>query len=138
MSGPIAAPGGVVLGEHTGLANYTIGQRKGLGIASAVPLYVLAKDAASNTLVVGPQEQLGSNELVAGDVNWVSGEPPAGPFRAGVKTRYTAREAPAEVLPLEQGSKCRVRFDAPQRDITPGQSAVFYDGDLLLGGRTIL
>jgi tRNA-specific 2-thiouridylase len=135
--GPIATRGGEVLGEHTGLADYTIGQRKGLGLPSLIPLYVLAKDAAANTLIVGPQAELGSRELTAVDVNWISGEAPAAPFRAGVKTRYTAREAAAEVTPLEAGSRVQVRFDAPVRDITPGQSAVFYDGELLLGGGII-
>jgi tRNA-uridine 2-sulfurtransferase len=135
--GPIVRPDGQELGEHQGLAYYTIGQRKGLGLASPVPLYVLGKDAATNTLVVGPVEQLGGAELTAGPVRWISWEAPSGPFRAQVKIRYTAREAWAEVTPLE-GQRVRVRFDAPQRDITPGQAAVFYDGDLLLGGGIIL
>ncbi|KAF0108014.1 MAG: tRNA-specific 2-thiouridylase [Anaerolineaceae bacterium] len=136
--GPISTRGGEALGEHTGLADYTIGQRKGLGVPSAVPLYVLGKDAAANMLIVGPQAELGSRELTAVDVNWISGEAPAAPFRADVKTRYTAREAAAEVTPLEGGSRVQVRFDAPVRDITPGQSAVFYDGDTLLGGGVIV
>jgi len=136
--GPIATRGGEVLGEHNGLANYTIGQRKGLGIASGVPLYVLAKDAATNTLIVGHEEELGSRELIAADVNWISGEPLTAPFRAEVKTRYTAKESWAEVTPLDNGSRCQVWFDAPQRDITPGQAAVFYQDDLLLGGGAIV
>jgi len=135
--GPILTRDGKTLGEHQGLAYYTIGQRKGLGVASPVPLYVLAKDAASNTLVVGVEAELGQSELTAVDVNWVSGEPPAAPFRADVKTRYTAREAAATVMPLE-GSRAEVRFDAAQRDITPGQAAVFYDGEVVLGGGTIV
>lgn len=136
--GPIVTRRGEILGEHTGLADYTIGQRKGLGVASPVPLYVLAKDVAANALVVGPADELGVRELTAGEVNWISGEPPGAPFRAAVKTRYTAREAEAEVTPLEGGNKARVRFDAPARDITPGQSAVFYRGETLLGGGVIL
>lgn len=134
--GPIAARDGTMLGEHTGLADYTIGQRKGLGIPSPLPLYVLARDAATNTLVVGRQEELGSTALTAADVHWIAGEAPSGPFRAEVKTRYTAKEVPAEVTPGE-GDRAEVRFDAPVRDITPGQAAVFYQGDLLLGGGTI-
>ena len=136
-------PGGIVtrdggyLGEHSGLANYTIGQRKGLGIASPVPLYVLAKDAVTNSLIVGTQAELGSHELTARDVNWVSGEPPREAFQAEVKIRYTAKEAQALVTPLD-GNRVRVRFDAPQRDITAGQAAVFYEGDILLGGGIIL
>jgi tRNA-specific 2-thiouridylase len=136
--GPIATRGGEVLGEHNGLANYTIGQRKGLGIASPIPLYVLAKDAAANTLIVGTEAELGSRELIAANVNWVTVELPTNPFRAEVKTRYTAKEAWAEVTPLENGSRCQVRFDALQRDITPGQAAVFYQDDVLLGGGVIV
>jgi tRNA-uridine 2-sulfurtransferase len=134
--GPIQNRAGRELGRHQGLAFYTIGQRKGLGIASPVPLYVLDKDIASNTLVVGTQEELGKHELLAHGVNWISGSPPEGPFRAQVKIRYRARESWASVTPLE-GSQVGVRFDEPVRDITPGQAAVFYDGDLCLGGGII-
>jgi len=139
--GPILASAGQTLGKHQGLAYYTIGQRKGLGISSPVPLYVLVKDVATNTLIVGSDEELGSLELIAKDVNWISGEAPKGSFRAEVKTRYTAREAWAGIMQLDQPGgniRCiRVRFDAPQRDITPGQAAVLYDGDIVLGGGTI-
>jgi tRNA-uridine 2-sulfurtransferase len=142
--GPILTRDGKILGEHQGLAYYTIGQRKGLGVASHVPLYVLAKDAATNTLVVGSEAELGTRELIAKDVNWISGDAPTESFRAEVKTRYTAREAWAEITPLgvaqpgETLCSFRVCFDASQRDITPGQAAVFYDGDLVLGGGTII
>jgi tRNA-specific 2-thiouridylase len=142
--GPVLTRDGKVLGEHQGLAYYTIGQRKGLGVASPVPLYVLAKYAATNTLVVGSEDELGSRELTAKDVNWISGEAPRELFRAEVKTRYTAREAWAEITlpgdnqPGETFRSLGVRFDEPQRDITPGQAAVFYDGDLVLGGGTII
>ncbi len=135
--GAIVTRDGRSLGEHNGLANYTIGQRKGLGIASPVPLYVLGKNAVTNTLIVGTQEELGSTELTARDVNWISREPLQEPFRAEVKIRYTAREAWAWVTPLEGGG-VKVQFDAPQRDITAGQAAVFYQGDLLLGGGIIV
>lgn len=138
LPGPIRARDGRILGQHAGLAYYTIGQRKGLGIASPVPLYVLAKDPQTNTLIVGPAEELGAQECLVENVNWISGAPPAGPFRAEVKTRYTAREVPAEVTPLEAGRRARVRFDAPVRDLTPGQAAVFYEGERLLGGGTIV
>jgi tRNA-specific 2-thiouridylase len=134
--GRIVTQDGRSLGEHTGLANYTIGQRKGLGIASPVPLYVLGKNAIDNTLVVGTQEELGSQELTARDINWVSGRVPSEPFRAEVKIRYTAKEAWAWVTPLE-GGQVRVQFDAPQRDITAGQAAVFFKGDQMLGGGII-
>lgn len=134
--GEIVTREGRSLGEHTGLANYTIGQRKGLGVASPIPLYVLGKNAASNTLLVGTLEELGSRELIARDVNWVSGQEPQEPFRAEVKIRYTAREAWAQVTPLE-GGQVKVQVEAPQRDITAGQAAVFFQGDVLLGGGII-
>ena len=135
--GPILTKKGKPLGEHQGLAFYTIGQRKGLGIASPIPLYVLAKETATNTLVVGSEAELGSCELIARDINWISGEAPAESFGAEVKTRYTARESKAMVNPVA-GNRAEVRFDTLQRDITPGQAAVFYDGDLVLGGGTIV
>ncbi|HEX2994803.1 MAG TPA: tRNA 2-thiouridine(34) synthase MnmA [Anaerolineales bacterium] len=136
-------PGGILrrdgssVGEHNGLANYTIGQRKGLGVASPMPLYVLGKDAVTNMLIVGTRDELGSHELIARDVNWLSGEAPSGPFRAEVKIRYTAKEAEALVTPLE-GDRAQVQFDAPQRDITAGQAAVFFQGDILIGGGIIV
>jgi tRNA-specific 2-thiouridylase len=135
--GPILDRAGQTLGEHNGLAYYTIGQRKGLRIPSSVPLYVLAKDAATNTLVVGVETELGSQVLTAGEVNWVAGTAPAGPSRLQVKTRYTAREAWAMVTPLETG-RVEVRFEEPQRDLTPGQAAVIYAGEVVLGGGLIL
>jgi tRNA-specific 2-thiouridylase len=135
--GEILRREGTAVGTHTGLANYTIGQRKGLGIASPVPLYVLGKDSTTNALIVGTQEELGSRELSARDVSWLSEEAPVEPFRAEVKIRYTAREAEALVTPLD-GQRVHVRFDAPQRDITAGQAAVFFQGDLLVGGGIIL
>jgi tRNA-specific 2-thiouridylase len=136
LAGLIQTRAGKVIGEHRGLVYYTIGQRKGLGISSPVPLYVLAKDVASNTLIVGVGTELGSQALIAQDVNWIAGQAPGKPFHAQVKTRYTAREARALVEPLE-GERVRVLFEAPQRDITPGQAAVFYAGDILLGGGLI-
>ena len=125
-----------MVGEHNGLANYTIGQRKGLGVSSAVPLYVLGKDAMANTVIVGTQDELGSRDLIAHNVNWISGEAPNESFRAEVKIRYTAKEAEALVMPLDDG-QVKVQFDAPQRDITAGQAAVFYQGEVLLGGGLI-
>jgi tRNA-specific 2-thiouridylase len=137
IPGAVVTRDGQTLGEHNGLANYTIGQRKGLGVASSVPLYVLGKDAITNTLVVGTQEELGSLELTARDVNWLNGEAPGEPFRAEVKIRYTAKEARAWVTPLDGGT-VKVQFDSPQRDITAGQAAVFFQGDIMLGGGIIL
>lgn len=134
--GDVVASDGRIIGRHTGLANYTIGQRKGLGLSSPVPLYVLAKHAAGNTLVVGTQAELGATELIARDVNWIGGEAPSAPFRTQVKIRYTARPIPAEVTPMD-GGQAKVRFDAPVRDITAGQAAVMYLGDEVLGGGII-
>jgi len=135
--GEIVTRYGESLGTHNGLANYTIGQRKGLGVASPVPLYVLGKNAENNTVIVGTQEELGSRELTARDVNWLSGKVPGEPFRAEVKIRYTAKEAEAWVTPIGQ-DQAQVWFEAPQRDITAGQAAVFYQGDLMIGGGIIL
>lgn len=135
--GEIVTSNGKVLGQHSGLANYTIGQRKGLGVASPVPLYVITKRAVRNTLVVGPVSELGFPELTARDVNWVGGEAPSAPFRAEVKIRYTARAVPAEVTP-ESSGQAKVKFDAPARDVTAGQAAVFYVGEEVLGGGIVV
>lgn len=133
--GPILNRQGLQLGEHQGLAFFTIGQRKGLGLSSPEPLYVLEKDAARNALVVGTREELGKSELDAGPFHWVSGREPSAPFRADVKIRYKAREVSAEICPLEDGQVHMV-FDKPLRDITPGQAAVIYqEGECLGGGK---
>ena len=136
QSGEIVTRDGKVLGEHQGLAYYTIGQRKGLGIAAPYPLYVLGKKHARNQLVVGQKEELGSEKAHIDEINWISGIAPRTPFRAEVKIRYTAQEAWAEIKPMN-GNQAQITFDAPQRDITPGQAAVFYDGEVCLGGGTI-
>lgn len=134
--GPILDQDGHQLGEHQGLAFYTIGQRKGLGIAAAEPLYVIQKDRARNALVVGPQSALGQDRLLAANVNWVSGQVPAGPLRVQVKIRYKAEPAWALVTPLPD-AKAVVQFEHNLRDITPGQAAVFYNGDIVIGGGVI-
>ncbi len=134
--GEIVTRDGQVVGHHNGLPNYTIGQRKGLGVASPVPLYVLGKDAATNTVIVGAQDELGMSELTTKDVNWIRGEAPTEPFRAEVKIRYTARPAWAWITPLS-GGQTRVQFDAPARDVTAGQAAVFYVEEEVLGGGII-
>lgn len=134
--GPIVRKNGELLGEHQGLSNYTIGQRRGLGVSYAEPLYVLQMNPADNSLVVGTRGELGRDDLLADSVNWVSGEAPARPLRAGVKIRYKARAQPATVEPIGE-DQIYLRFDHPQRDITPGQGAVIYDGDVCLGGGVI-
>jgi len=132
IPGPIVSRRGDVLGEHPGLAGFTIGQRKGIGVASPRPLYVLEIDPARNTLIVGPAEELGHRALRAENSAWVAGEPPAGAFPSQVKIRYTAREESAVATVAEDGS-VRVRFERPLRDITPGQAAVFYRSEVCLG-----
>jgi tRNA-uridine 2-sulfurtransferase len=134
--GKIVTTSGQVVGEHQGLAFYTIGQRKGLGVASPEPLYVLKKDLSENVLVIGPSSELGQRELLAEGLSWISRRPPADPIRALVKIRYKAVEAPALVTPLP-GDQARVLFDSPLRDITPGQRVVFFDGEECLGGGKI-
>jgi tRNA-specific 2-thiouridylase len=134
--GPILNVEGRSLGLHQGLAFYTIGQRKGLGIASPIPLYVLEKNPSNNTLIVGPKEALGKDSFQATNVNWVSGGPPKRPFRAEVKIRYKAAYAWGTVVP-QGDDKVKTRLDEPLRDITNGQAAVFYDGEVCLGGGII-
>lgn len=132
--GPIQNRAGEVLGEHSGLIHYTIGQRKGLGIAAPEPFYVLEKDQAQNALIVGNQDELGDRELSAGQMNWTQGAAPSEPFAADVKIRYKATKAPAQISPLE-GDRVHIRFDDPQRGFTPGQAAVIYrEGEVLGGG----
>ncbi len=135
--GPILDQAGRQLGEHRGLPFYTIGQRSGLGIAAARPLYVLALDQARNALIVGPAEALGHTWLRTGPASWVAGEPPAAAFRGEVQIRYRATPAPALVTPLADGA-VEVKFALPLRDITPGQAAVFYVGENCLGGGVIM
>jgi tRNA-specific 2-thiouridylase len=134
--GPIVDRAGRELGTHRGLPNYTIGQRSGLGIAAAQPLYVLALDRARNAVVVGTAAELGSDRLTTGPVNWIAGAPPAESFRCAAQIRYRARPAPATVSVRPDGG-AEARFDEPLRDISPGQAAVFYAGDRCLGGGVI-
>ncbi len=138
LTGEILTRDGRTLGRHSGLPFYTIGQRKGLGVASPQPLYVLEKDVASNTLIVGAAQEMGSRELVAEPVNWTAGIVPQGPFHASVKIRYSTQAVEGLVTPLENGRRACVRFDTPLRDITPGQAAVFYQGDMVVGGGLIV
>jgi tRNA-specific 2-thiouridylase len=128
---------GKVVGQHQGAVAYTKGQRKGLGLAMGEPVYVCAKDMERNTVTVGPNEALFSKTMIAGDWNWFPFPALTAPIRVHAKTRSRQTEQPATVYPLENGC-VRVEFDEPQRAITPGQAVVLYDGDLVIGGGTIL
>jgi tRNA-specific 2-thiouridylase len=128
---------GNVLGRHRGIINYTIGQRKGLGISAAAPLYVCSIDTKNNTVVLGDDKDLYSDTLEADEFNWISGVVPASPVRCRAKIRYRQKEQPATAYPIGD-AMVKIVFDEPQRAITPGQSAVLYDGDVVLGGGTII
>ncbi len=134
--GPIKDQHGRIIGEHQGLPFYTIGQRKGLGITNPTPLYVLEKDWNSNVLIVGTEESLGRNNMLASELNWISGELPRSSFIAEVKIRYKAPAIEALTIPLPSGD-FRVEFPKPVRDITPGQVVAFYHDDECLGGGII-
>lgn len=134
--GPIRDTAGNVLGQHRGLAGYTIGQRKGLGIAAPRPLYVLALDVEENALIVGTAEELGRDTCLLENVHYIDGKPRPAPFRAEAEIRYHGRVLEVTVTPLE-GGRAQVHFASPQRDITPGQFLVLYDGDIVLGGGAI-
>ncbi len=134
--GEIVDIDGKILGKHDGIHHYTIGQRKGLGIAAAEPLYVISIDAANNRVVVGDRTKATKAECVVNRVNWVSIAEPSSPIRAEVQVRYRTKAVPVTVVPLEN-SRVRIVFDEPQFSITPGQAAVWYDGEKVLGGGII-
>ena len=127
---------GKVVGTHTGAVGYTIGQRKGLGIALGEPVYVCSKDMANNTVTVGPNEALFSTTLIAEDLNFLPFPTLTEPMRVLARIRYRHTEQPATVYPMENGT-AKVVFDAPQRAITTGQAVVFYDSDMVIGSGTI-
>ena len=127
---------GKVVGRHKGAVAYTLGQRKGLGLAMGAPVYVCDKDMAANTVTVGPNEALFHSSLRAADWNWIAIEYLKEPIRVMAKARSRMIEQPATVYP-EEGGFARVEFDEPQRAITPGQAVVLYDGDTVVGGGTI-
>ncbi len=131
--GEIVAEDGAVLAHHDGVHQFTVGQRKGLGFSTGKALYVLSIDAQNNRVVVGEDQALHKTICEVENVNWVSCAAPAAPLRAMVKIRHKHEAAPATVEALDD-SRARVIFDAPQRAITSGQGAVFYDGDRVLGG----
>ncbi len=131
--GAIATTQGEVIGRHAGLHRYTVGQRRGIGVAAADPLYVVRIDVPRNQLVVGKRNELYGETLIATGVNWLSIARPEFPVQARVRIRYRALEAEAVIIPIG-ASRVRVEFTEPQAAITPGQAAVFYDDDVVLGG----
>jgi tRNA-specific 2-thiouridylase len=132
-TGVIRTMDGTIVGEHAGLHRYTVGQRRGIGVAAADPLYVVKIDVPRNELVVGKRNELLGDSFTVAGVNWVAIALPSDPVRAKVRIRYRAIEAPATITPMA-GGRARVEFDRPQAAITPGQAAVFYDGDVVVGG----
>ena len=135
--GDFVGTDGKVMGTHKGIIHYTIGQRKGLGLALKKPAYVLSIDAAGNRVILGDNEELFTRELTAGQFNWVSTAVPQSEIRALARIRYRHHEAPARIVPLSEDA-VRIIFDEPQRAITSGQSVVVYDGDYVLGGGIII
>lgn len=127
---------GNILGKHNGIINYTVGQRKGLG-AFGRPMFVNSIDPVNNTVVIGENGTQYSPGLTADCASWISGKAPREPFRANVKIRFRAPEQPALIIPRDENS-FSVRFDEPQRSVTPGQAAVILDGDTVLGGGRII
>ena len=136
VPGDLVNTKGEVVGKHKGIHHYTIGQRKGLGIASNKALYVIDIDIENNTVMVGQESDLQQKELIAYDLNWILVDKLEKKMRVKAKIRYGAKECLATIYPLEEG-KVRVVFNKSQRAITPGQAVVFYKGDYVLGGGTI-
>ena len=134
--GEILNTEGNAIGRHAGLHRYTVGQRKGLGIAAAEPLYVAAIEAEKNAVIAGSKESTYGSVLTAVDLNWISGTPPEYPAKVKARIRYRQPEAGAVITPLDSSS-VRVGFDGPQMAIAPGQTIVFYDGETVIGGGTI-
>jgi tRNA-specific 2-thiouridylase len=136
-AGEIVDTTGRVIGQHEGIHHYTIGQRRGIGIADERPLYVLSINSNENRITVGPSEDLLASEFTAAGVNWIALDDPSEPVRADVRVRYRHTAAAATIFPLPN-ARARVVFDEPQRAITPGQATVFYRGDEVLGGGWIV
>ncbi len=136
-SGEIVSSSGKVLGTHSGIHRFTVGQRRGIGISGARPLYVLNVNSSENRVVVGYDDELLRDEFTAAGVNWIALDNPTEPVRAEVRVRYRHTAAPATITPLTN-SRARVKFDQPQRAITPGQATVFYRGDEVVGGGWIV
>lgn len=132
--GELVTTDGRVVGEHSGVHHFTVGQRRGLGVAAGEPLYVISTEPASKRVVIGRSGDLQRATMNVGGVNWISIAAPKEPVRAEVKIRNKHQAAPAAIVPSADPSRVEVRFDDPQRAVTPGQGAVFYSGELVLGG----
>ena len=128
---------GIILGQHQGIIHYTIGQRKGLGVTFGKPMFVTKIDIKTNTITLGEAEDVFTSSMMVDDLNWIAFAELKEPLKAEVKIRYSAKPAPANIIPLKDGT-VKVEFETPQRAITPGQSAVFYQGDTVLGGGRII
>ncbi len=138
MSGPIYYYDGEKIGEHQGLHKYTIGQRRGLGISMNHPVYVIDIDSDNNAIIVGPREHLKSNGLIINKPNWLSiPEIREELTDILIQIRYNSEPVPGKIIPLKDGSRVKALFDEPSQAVTPGQSAVFYDKDIVLGGGVI-
>ena len=134
--GNIVNTEGEVLGKHTGLYNYTIGQRKGLGISYKVPLFVVGFDKQKNEVIVGEEKELYKKEVIVTDINLLLFDEINEKLEVEVKTRYSSKSAKANII--QEGNNIKIEFDEPQRAITPGQSAVFYIDDIVVGGGKII
>lgn len=137
-SGEVVSTSGEVLGRHNGVHQFTIGQRRGLGVAVGHPLYVVGLDRANGRVTVGEESDLRSSVSEVRDINWISVARLDAPVRARVKIRNRHEAAPATIEPTDDLNRARITFDEPQRAITPGQGAVFYVGDVVLGGGWIV
>lgn len=132
--GELVTADGRVVGEHAGVHHFTVGQRRGIGIAAAEPLYVIATEPESRRVVIGKNDALLRSSMNVHSVNWISIAAPNSPTRAEVKIRNKHHAAAATIVPSGDPAKIEIRFDEPQRAVTPGQGAVFYSGELVLGG----
>jgi tRNA-specific 2-thiouridylase len=134
VAGELVTADGQVLGEHAGVHHFTVGQRRGLRVAAGEPLYVIATDPGTRRVTVGRDRELLSDRAGVGGVNWISIAAPLEPVRAEVKIRNKHAAAAAMIMPTSKAERVEIHFDEPQRAVTPGQGAVFYSGDLVLGG----
>lgn len=134
LRGEIVTVNGKTVGEHSGVHHFTVGQRRGLGVAVGEPLYVISTEPETRRVVIGPGEELLRKSMGVGDINWISIAAPHEPVKAQVKIRNKHSAAQATIFPESDPANARIEFDDPQRAVTPGQAAVFYSGDLVLGG----